>query len=69
MSTTTRPFEKSHIPHVPRSLAFLRVLQLLLGITLLGLSAYGINFYATTGFDLTLFTVISPFFSTSIPKS
>lgn len=59
MSTTTRPIGKSHIPQVPRSLTFLRILQLLLGVTLLGLSAYGINVYSTTGFDLTLFTVFA----------
>ena len=58
MSSTTHSVGKSHIPHVPKSLSFLRVLQLLLGITLLGLSAYGINVYSTAGFDLTLFTVI-----------
>ncbi|KAH8592277.1 hypothetical protein B0O99DRAFT_630188 [Bisporella sp. PMI_857] len=61
MSTTTRHINKDHIPRVPTSLTVIRILQFLIGTTLLGLSAYGIWVYGTSGYDLTLFTSIVTF--------
>jgi hypothetical protein len=38
-------------------LIILRIIQLLLAATLIGLSAYGVSRASTSGFDLTLFSV------------
>lgn len=51
------PLERKHIPPLPAYILPLRGLQLLLGIILLGLSAYGISVYSTPGLGLTIFTV------------
>lgn len=54
---TAVPLEKNHIPRSHHFLVFLRILQLLVALAILGLSAYGISVYSTSGEGLTIFTV------------
>jgi hypothetical protein len=55
--SATAPLERKHIPLLPPYILLIRIIQLLLGSTLLGLAAYGISVYSTSGLGLTIFTV------------
>lgn len=54
MSTT-------HILPLPKAVFGLRIAQLVVAVVILGLSAYGVTFYAFDGASLSLFTVCFPF--------
>lgn len=58
--STAVPLERKHIPLLPNYLPPIRILQLLFGLTVLGLAAYGVSVYSTSGLGLTLFTVSLP---------
>lgn len=51
---------KEHIPIYPKGFIAVRIIQLIVGIICLGLSAFGIAYIAFAGDALTLFTVCQP---------
>ena len=55
--STAMSLERKHIPPLPTYLTILRIVQLVLGIIILGISAYGVSVDPTPGLGLTIFTV------------
>ncbi|KAI1822922.1 hypothetical protein F4861DRAFT_358689 [Xylaria intraflava] len=55
---TQRAAGREHIPLYPKGFVVARIIQLLIGVACLGLSAYAVAIVAISGADLTLFTAI-----------
>lgn len=52
-----RPAGREHIPIYPRGFIALRIVQLIVALVILGLSAYSLTLISFSGNSLTLFTV------------
>ncbi|GAP85341.1 putative integral membrane protein [Rosellinia necatrix] len=55
---TDRPAGREHIPLYPKGFVAVRILQLVIGIVCLGLTAYAVAIFPITGAALMLFTAI-----------
>ncbi len=57
---TDRPAGREHIPVYPKGFVAIRVVQLVLALITLGLSAYGVTYLVFSGDCLSIFTVRRP---------
>ncbi|KAI1855590.1 hypothetical protein JX265_005993 [Neoarthrinium moseri] len=57
--SSQRAAGKEHIPIFPKGFIAVRIIQLVLGVVVLGLSAFGVYFLVFSGDCLTLFTAIA----------
>lgn len=55
--STVRPEGREHVPAYPRGFIAIRIVQLVIAVLIIGLSAFSLSEILVTGSELSIFTV------------